>query len=118
MFRGNVSTYEAEQNLYEMTDKKHHKFVEFIPDNISVNYCDIATKGKDVSMHLLANHTAYRAIIQRIGEQFTAMFRRKAFLHSYIAEGMDEMEFTEAESNMHDLSCEYDGAIHPYGAIA
>ena len=35
------------------------------------------------------------------------MFRRKAFLHWYINEGMDEMEFTEAESNMNDLVSEY-----------
>merc|ERR1712228_231459 len=31
---------------------------------------------------------------------FTAMFRRKAFLHWYTGEGMDEMEFTEAESSI------------------
>ncbi|KFW84028.1 Tubulin beta-3 chain, partial [Manacus vitellinus] len=42
-----------------------------------------------------------------IFEQFTAMFRRKAFLHWYTGEGMDEMEFTEAESNMNDLVSEY-----------
>ena len=35
------------------------------------------------------------------------MFRRRAFLHWYTAEGMDEMEFTEAESNMNDLVSEY-----------
>jgi tubulin beta len=35
------------------------------------------------------------------------MFRRKAYLHWYTGEGMDEMEFTEAESNMHDLVSEY-----------
>jgi len=34
------------------------------------------------------------------------MFRRKAFLHWYTGEGMDEMEFTEAESNMNDLVSE------------
>jgi tubulin beta len=28
------------------------------------------------------------------------MFRRKAFLHWHTGEGMDEMDFTEAESNM------------------
>ena len=38
---------------------------------------------------------------------WTAMFRRKAFLHWYTGEGMDEMEFTEAESNMNDLVSEY-----------
>merc|ERR1712039_1124702 len=37
---------------------------------------------------------------KRVAEYFTAMFRRKAFLHWYTGEGMDEMEFTEAESNM------------------
>ena len=35
------------------------------------------------------------------------MFRRRAFLHWYTGEGMDEMEFTEAESNMNDLVSEY-----------
>ena len=48
----------------------------------------------------VANSTA-------ISEQFTAMFRRKAFLHWYTGEGMDEMEFTEAESNMNDLLSKY-----------
>ena len=42
----------------------------------------------------------FQELFKRISEQFTAMFRRKAFLHWYTGEGMDEMEFTEAESNM------------------
>lgn len=42
-----------------------------------------------------------------ISEQFSAMLRRKAFLHWYTGEGMDEMEFTEAESNCNDLVSEY-----------
>ncbi|KAJ8937212.1 hypothetical protein NQ318_006633 [Aromia moschata] len=41
------------------------------------------------------------------GEIFTAMFRRKAFLHWYTGEGMEEMEFNEAEGNMNDLVSEY-----------
>ena len=35
------------------------------------------------------------------------MYKRKAFLHWYLDEGMDEMEFTEAYSNMKDLISEY-----------
>lgn len=42
-----------------------------------------------------------------LGLRFAAMFRRRAFLHWYTGEGMDEMEFTEAESNMSDLISEY-----------
>merc|ERR1719353_1966040 len=48
-------------------------------------------------------HTAIQEMFKRVAEQFTGMFRRKAFLHWYTGEGMDEMEFTEAESNMNDL---------------
>ncbi|KAM7316049.1 hypothetical protein ACRRTK_024729 [Alexandromys fortis] len=33
--------------------------------------------------------------------------RRKAFLHWYTGEGMEEMEFTEAYSNTNDLVSEY-----------
>ncbi|KPP70619.1 hypothetical protein Z043_110538, partial [Scleropages formosus] len=33
----------------------------------------------------------------------TAMVRHKAYLHWYTDEGMDEMDFTEAKSNMNDL---------------
>ena len=53
------------------------------------------------------NTTAILEMVKRISEAFTSMFRRKAFLHWYTGEGMDEMEFTEAESNMNDLVSEY-----------
>merc|ERR1712228_60702 len=53
------------------------------------------------------NSTAIQEMFKRVAEYFTAMFRRKAFLHWYTGGGMDEMEFTEAESNMNDLVSEY-----------
>jgi len=60
-----------------------------------------------MSATFIGNNTAIQELFKRISEQFTAMFRRKAFLHWYTGEGMDEMEFTEAESNMNDLVSEY-----------
>jgi len=50
-----------------------------------------------MSVTFLGNTTAIQDMFKRVAEQFTAMFRRKAFLHWYTGEGMDEMEFTEAE---------------------
>jgi len=35
------------------------------------------------------------------------MYKRRAYMHWYTGEGMDEMEFAEAESNTHDLIAEY-----------
>merc|ERR1712190_88562 len=63
--------------------------------------------GLKMSATFIGNTTAIQDMFKRVGEQFTAMFRRKAFLHWYTGEGMDEMEFTEAESNMNDLVSEY-----------
>merc|ERR1712146_835925 len=73
---------------------------EWIPNNIKSSVCDIPPKGLKMSVTLLGNSTAIQEMFKRVGEQFTAMFRRKAFLHWYTGEGMDEMEFTEAESNI------------------
>ena len=55
----------------------------------------------------VANSTSIQELFKRAGEQFSAIFRRRAFLHWYTGEGMDEMEFTEADSNMNDLISEY-----------
>ncbi|OAY74828.1 Tubulin beta-1 chain, partial [Ananas comosus] len=60
-----------------------------------------------MSSTFIGNSTSIQEMFRRVSEQFTAMFRRKAFLHWYTGEGMDEMEFTEAESNMNDLVSEY-----------
>lgn len=54
-----------------------------------------------------ANTTAIQEIFARIQKQFAAMFRVKAFVHWYTAEGMDELEFEEAHSNLVDLISEY-----------
>ena len=60
-----------------------------------------------VSSTAIANSTAVRQPLNRVREQMTALFRKKAFVHNYTGEGMDEMEFCEAESNVNDLVQEY-----------
>merc|ERR1711871_1285593 len=55
---------------------------------------------------LFRGRMSTKEVWKRVSEQFTGMFRRKAFLHWCTGEGMDEMEFTEAESNMNDLVSE------------
>ncbi|CAD8215359.1 unnamed protein product [Paramecium octaurelia] len=42
---------------------------------------------------------------------FAVNFERKAFLHYYLQDGMDEMEFTEPESNLNDFVSEYFNAV-------
>ena len=51
--------------------------------------------------------TSIQEMWKRTLNQFAPMFKRRAFLHGYCHEGMDEMEFTEAQSNIEDLITEY-----------
>ncbi|KAJ7440078.1 hypothetical protein B0H11DRAFT_1720504, partial [Mycena galericulata] len=62
----------------------------------------------------LSNSTSIQELFQRTRETFSAMYKRRAFLHcwdlsllsrddAYTGEGMDLMEFSEAESNSQNL---------------
>ncbi|KAI9337353.1 alpha-beta tubulin [Zopfochytrium polystomum] len=107
MFRGRMSMKEVDEQMLNVQNKNSSYFVEWIPNNVKTAVCDIPPKGLKMSVTFIGNSTAIQELFKRISDQFTAMFRRKAFLHWYTGEGMDEMEFTEAESNMNDLVSEY-----------
>jgi tubulin beta len=107
MFRGKMATKEVEDSMLNVRQKNSSFFVEWIPHNIKTSVCDIPPKDHKVAVTFIGNSTAIQELFKRVNEQFSVMFKRKAFLHWYTGEGMDEMEFTEAESNMHDLISEY-----------
>eukprot|EP00439_Symbiodinium_sp_Y106_P002363 s6851_g1.t1 len=90
LFRGRMSTKEVDEQMLNVQNKNSSYFVE--PHLRVVDELELS---------------GTREMFKRVAEYFTAMFRRKAFLHWYTGEGMDEMEFTEAESNMNDLVSEY-----------
>lgn len=107
IFRGRMSTKEVDEQMYNIQSKNSSYFVEWIPNNVKTAVCDIPPRGLRMCATFIGNSTAIQELFKRIGEQFSAMFRRKAFLHWYTGEGMDESEFREAESNMNDLISEY-----------
>merc|ERR1712027_64133 len=107
VFRGRMSMKEVDEQMLNVQNKNSAYFVEWIPNNVKTAVCDIPPRGLKMSATFIGNSTAIQELFKRVSEQFTAMFRRKAFLHWYTGEGMDEMEFTEAESNMNDLVSEY-----------
>ena len=107
LYRGRVSTQECETQMTNIQSKNSSYFAEWIPNNTKISVCDVSPQGLPMSGTFLGNNTAIQEVFKRQGEQFSAMFRRKAFTFWYTAEGMDEMEFTEAESNMNDLVSEY-----------
>ncbi|XP_026643010.1 tubulin beta-1 chain isoform X2 [Microtus ochrogaster] len=107
IFRGKMSTKEVDQQLLSVQTRNSSCFVEWIPNNVKVAVCDIPPRGLNMAATFLGNNTAIQELFTRVSEHFSAMFRRKAFVHWYTSEGMDISEFGEAESDIHDLVSEY-----------
>lgn len=82
---------QVDEQMLNVQNKNSSYFVEWIPNNVKSSVCDIPPKGLKMSATFIGNSTAIQEMFKRVSEQFTAMFRRKAFLHWYTGEGMDEV---------------------------
>jgi len=102
-----ISSEEMDRTLRDMLDKDSKLYVTWIPNNIKSSICDVPHKGLEMSANFISNNTAIQDTYKRLGEQFTSLFRRAAFLHWYTAEGMDKSEFEEANQNVGDLVAEF-----------
>merc|ERR1712124_117178 len=86
MFRGAVSTKAVDEEMQKIQSKNSSYFVEWIPNNIKSSVCNVPAKGaysQDISATFIGNTTAIQSVFRRIADRFSAMFRRKAFLHWY-----------------------------------
>lgn len=79
----------------------------FTPKFKDFTYTTSVNKNATPSVVSLTNPSSIQEKFKNISESFTNSFRRKAFLHLYTGLGMDEMEFTEAESKVCDLISNY-----------
>lgn len=98
MFRGKLSAKQVDDEMLSMSNKNSTSFVEWIPNNIKASICDVAPTGLEMSSTFVGNSTAMETVWSRVIDQFSVMYRRKAFLHWYTGEGMDEMEFSEVSN--------------------
>ena len=106
IFRGRSSNSEVDETMLNVMNKHSSYFVEWIPNNLKTTQCDIAPKGLKTSVVFIGNSTSIMEVFKRIGEQFSAMLRRKAFLHWYTGEGMDEFDFETKRPFIHWLTGE------------
>ena len=106
-YRGPIATQEVDDEVAKIQQKMADDFVTWIPNNIKTAIINVPPEGTGMSGTFTANTTAIKGVFQRISAQFAKMYKRKAFLHWYKGEGMDEMEFQEADKNVRDLVTEY-----------
>jgi tubulin beta len=111
-FRGNISEDDI-KNVYQFPDKFSSYFCAKFNNNFKVNFnkrpavCYGEVQEDLIGATVIGNGTSIQERLKAICGTFTSMFRRKAFMHHYMSEGIDEMEFCECESRINDLISSY-----------
>ncbi|KMQ91211.1 tubulin beta chain [Lasius niger] len=107
IFRGRISPKDVDENMHHLQNLYRSNYVEWIPHNIKTAICDIAMPNTDISATSLSNTTAIQSVFTELLDQFQIMFQKKAYLHWYTTEGMEESEFLQAQNRLSSLISEY-----------
>ncbi|CAH2084384.1 unnamed protein product [Euphydryas editha] len=115
LFRGDINANDINLTINHIKNLRSIKFVPWSPTGfkIGVNYQPPATvPGGDLAalqraVVMVSNSSAVRVAWERLCKKFSLMYAKRAFVHHYVGEGLEEGEFKNALHNIKALSNDY-----------
>ncbi|TPP57341.1 Tubulin alpha chain [Fasciola gigantica] len=114
-YRGNITMQEANRAIIESKYRRMLRFTDWCPTGIKLGISNVAPTIPSFfpmartrrSALLLMNNSAVNQAIEKVGDKFDMLYQRRAFVHWFVSEGMEETEFTIARKELSVLVRDY-----------